>query len=300
MQQALWVGTTEGLHELGEHSRITLAGHEVSSLTGSESGWWAITDGRQVRRREKDGEWKQLTSSRKQELHCMMPTPAGLFVGTSKADLFQLRGRTLQPVRSFADTPGREDWYTPWGGPPDVRSISIDLSGALYVNVHVEGVIRSTDEGKTWESTIDQDSDVHQVLFDLPSGLLLAASARGLAVSHDGGESWRVHDKGLHATYLRAVAVAGETILVTASTGPWTNHAAVYRSPLPGDGEFERCRDGLPDRFSHNIDTFCLAAEGPAVVFGTEEGSVFFSADEGLTWTEAAGGLPPMRCVALA
>jgi photosystem II stability/assembly factor-like uncharacterized protein len=168
----------------------------------------------------------------------------------------------------------------------------------LYVNVHVGGIARSSDGGGSWEPTIDIHSDVHQVLFDPASGLVLAASARGLAFSDNGGKSWQFHTAGLQGTYLRAVAVAGETLLVSASTGPSTRRAAVYRRPLKSEEPFQRCQAGLPQWFSDNIDTFCLAASGSWAAFGTSAGSVFLSQDEGRSWTLAAEGLPPVRCVA--
>jgi photosystem II stability/assembly factor-like uncharacterized protein len=174
-----------------------------------------------------------------------------------------------------------------------------DPSGPLYVNVHVGGVVRSTDHGKTWAPTNDVDADVHEVYVDPAAGLLLAASARGLAISNDQGESWRFETSGLHGRYLRAVAVASETILLTASTGPFTKRAAVYRRSVYGDGLFERCQQGLPEWFSDNIDTACLAASGSWAAFGTSTGEVFLSADEGQSWRMLVEGLPPVRCVAL-
>jgi photosystem II stability/assembly factor-like uncharacterized protein len=177
--------------------------------------------------------------------------------------------------------------------------MSVDPSGLVYVNVHVGGVVRSTDNGRSWTPTIDVHADVHEVLVDPISGLVLAASAHGLAVSRNQGESWRFETGGLHGRYLRAVTVAGETILISASTGPFTKRAAVYRRPAHGDKSFERCQRGLPAWFSENINTACLAASGSWVVFGTSTGEVFLSADEGQSWCLLAEGLPPVRCVTL-
>lgn len=300
MQPRVLVGTTEGLHDLGEKRRIPVAGHEVTSLAWGDSGWWAAIDGREVWRFGSDGEWAPVATVETLRANCLLQTGTELFVGTSEAHLFALRGDALEPVPSFDKVRGREEWFTPWGGPPDVRSMSADPSGGVYVNVHVGGVVRSSDGGSTWKPTLDINTDVHQVLFDLGSNLVLAASARGLAVSDDGGDSWTFSTEGLHGSYLRAVAVAGDTVLVSASTGPSTNRAAIYRRALKGDGPFQRCQQGLPEWFPSNIDTFCVSASGPDVAFGTSEGSLFISSDEGRSWTAVAEGLPPVRWVALA
>jgi photosystem II stability/assembly factor-like uncharacterized protein len=169
------------------------------------------------------------------------------------------------------------------------------------VNVHVGGVVRSPDDGKTWEPTMNIDMDVHQV-FAHPNhrGHVFVASARGLGVSEDGGRSWTFSTDGLHAPYCRAVAVCGGHVLVSASSGPRGTEAAVYRRRLDGSGSFEKCRDGLPESYEDNIDTFCLAARDQHAVFGTEEGAIFVSTDEGNTWhaSEAAQGRA-VRCIAL-
>ena len=300
MQPRVLVGTTEGLHDFGEERRIPVTGHEVTSLAGGDSGWWAAIDDREVWRSEDSGEWAPVATVDTLRANCLLQTGAELFVGTSEAHLFALRGDALEPVPSFEKVSGREEWFTPWGGPPDVRSMSADPSGGVYVNVHVGGVVRSTDGGRWWKPTLDINADVHQVLFDPGSDLVLAASARGLGVSDDGGESWTFSTDGLHGSYLRAVAVAGDTVLVSASTGPSTNCAAIYRRALKGGGPFQRCQQDLPEWFPSNIDTFCLSASGPEVAFGTSEGSLFLSSDEGRSWTAVTEGLPPVRCVALA
>jgi len=131
------------------------------------------------------------------------------------------------------------------------------------------------------------------------SGLLLAATAFGLAISADGGDSWSFETEGLHATYLRAVAIAGDTVLVTASMGPSGKRAAIHRKPLGRSEPFERCRRGLPEWFSANIDTACLVASGTTVAFGTADGLVFLSPDQGRSWEKVVTGLPPIHCVAI-
>lgn len=178
--------------------------------------------------------------------------------------------------------------------------MSEGADGTPYANVHVGGIPRSVDDGRTWEPTIDVDADVHQVLAvpDRP-GLVLAATAHGLAVSEDHGDTWRFDAEGLHAEYCRALAVAGDTLFLSASRSHGGHEAGVYRRPLDSSGAFERCREGLPEWFDGNIDTHWLAASDDIVAFGTSSGEVFVSDDGGSTWELGASGLPDIRCVAI-
>src|SRR3989442_740326 len=128
----------------------------------------------------------------------------------------------------------------------------------------VGALARSRDGGTSWAPTVDIESDVHQVLAHptRPEVVLLAA-AEGFGLSRDGGDSWTFATAGLHAHYLRAVTVAGDQALVSASTGFRGRRSAIYRTPLDGETRFERCRAGLPAWFDDNVDTACLAAAGP-------------------------------------
>jgi photosystem II stability/assembly factor-like uncharacterized protein len=161
----------------------------------------------------------------------------------------------------------------------------------------VGGILRSKDGGRSWEPTIDLKADVHQVLVHQETDRILAPSGRGLAISVDQGQSWSFYRDGLHGSYQRAVTVVDDYLLVSSSTGPYTNQAAVYRKPLEDSGPFERCVSGLPEWFSDNIDTFCLDASGSSVAAGTESGEIYFSSDKGATWSVRVDGLYPVRCL---
>ncbi|MGH2706172.1 MAG: WD40/YVTN/BNR-like repeat-containing protein [Actinomycetota bacterium] len=293
-------GTSDGLYALGGSgatggmAEAQHHGHRVASLAAGGSEVWALLDDRSVLRRDARGAWVALAATTSDPLTCVNHTPAGWLAGTAGAHLLQADSMTA--VSSFDAVEGRERWFTPWGGPPDTRSISASEE-VIYVNVHVGGIPCSTDRGRTWHPTIDVDADVHQALAH--DGLVLGAAAVGLAVSGDQGRSWTVREEGLHSTYLRAVAVAGDTVLVSASRGPGGRQSSIYRGALTG-GTLERCRDGLPEWFSSNIDTGCLAAHEELAVFGTAEGSVFVSEDAGRRWELFAEGLPPVLCLVLA
>lgn len=294
------VGTESGIHvfEDGNAGSVQFPDRKVTAL--GREGWalWTILDGRELWHTAGVDRWSHVWWFHVRTLddlraNCLADTIAGVIVGTSEAHLLRVAGEGLERVGGFDEVDGRAEWYTPWGGPPDSRSISED-EGTVHVNVHVGGIVRSRDFGETWEPTIDIHADVHKVWALTPR--VYAACAQGLAVSKDQGDSWTMRDQGLHSTYSRGVAVCGDTVLVSTSDDHRGEHAAVYRGRLDG-GPLEKCRQGLPEWFDGNIDSYWLDAIPELAAFGTPDGRVFASTDEGATWGEVASGLPGIRCL---
>jgi len=293
----LIVATRDGLHSFdhqGAAGAVAHPGRSVAGVAHAGSDLWAIVEGPQIWRTA-GNEWSRVAELDGLGATCLAPTDDAVLVGSSEARLFRVAGDALEPVAAFDRAEGRSTWYTPWGGPPDTRSIS-EWDDDVYVNVHVGGILRSDDRSETWTPTIDVDADVHRVA--TAEGMVLAACAGGLAVSTDRGATWTMRTDGLEARYARAVTVCGDTVLVSTSNGPRGGRGAVYRGSLASGG-FERCRDGLPEWFGDNIDSSCLDAlpDGSSVAFGTADGRVFASQDGGSTWSELAAGLPPVRAV---
>lgn len=288
------VGSRDGVHVIGSDGRrgaTELAGRSVTAIVRDGPELWAILDRSEVWNAP-GGAWRHVATLEGLAATCLAMTDA-IHVGTSEARLFRLVGSTLEPVVGFDAAPGRETWSTPWGGPPDTRSLS-EWGPDVYVNVHVGGILRTDDGGTTWSPTIDVDADVHQVA--TAEGLVLAAAAGGLVTSADRGATWSERTEGLEARYARAVVVCGDAVLVSTSDGPRGGHAGVYRAPLAG-GAFTRCVEGLPGWFDGNIDTGCLDAlnDGSYAAFGTADGRVYGSDDGGGSWGELAEGLAPVH-----
>jgi hypothetical protein len=298
---SILVGTTQGLFQLGEGSTRPVVNESITALSvgGALS---ALSKSRTVLTALPGDDPEPIATVPEGLVgRCLLLRSAGWLVGTSDARLLRLTAdRVLEPIEGFDAAPGRDHWYTPWGGPPDTRSLAEAADGALYVNVHVGGILRSRDGGETWQPTIDIDTDVHQVLAD-PSepGLVVAATAYGLALSEDGGDTWRFETDGLHARYCRAVAIGGDVVYLSASRSHRGEQGAVYRKRLEDPGPFERCTDGLPEWFDGNVDSHCLAAGAMAVAVAAPPGEVFLSTDAGATWSLAASGLDHPTCVAL-
>jgi hypothetical protein len=291
------VATASGIRTYdggGEEQARELEGHDIRAL--APESWeqlWAVVDERQVWRR--DGGWERVAAIEGLDAMCLADTRAnpegGILVGTSQARLARIGADAkVEFLDAFDRAPGRDQWFTPWGGPPDTRTITEDGEN-VYVNVHVGGVLRSRDQGATWEPTIEIGADVHQVATG--AGRVYAAGARGLSVSADGGASWQLHADGLHARYCRAVAICGGHVLLSASEGPNSSgRAALYRSDLDA-ARLDRCREGLPEWFRGNLDSGCVDAlpDGSLAAFGSENGELYVSTDEGATWRPLASGL---------
>lgn len=288
------VGTADGLIELaldGGEIRRALPGVEVQALSGD----WAIADGRVL----------SLSEGRPWPLphglvgRCVHALPGGrALVGTSDARLVAVGGQSAPATEpSFDAIPGRKEWSTPWGGPPDTRSLAMSSSGPI-VGVHVGGVWRT--ERDQWVEAVPPEADNHQVVAN--GDLVAVAAAIGVGQSTDGGRTWDWHDEGLHAPYCRAAALTDGWLLVSASTGPGSRRGALYRRPIDEPQRpFIPCgdsgKDDLPAAFTHNIDTFELAASGNLAAMGTPTGELYVSEDSGATWTIVADSLPGVRSV---
>ncbi len=301
MEPSILIGTGAGLWELtGDVSRPVeaLAGHSLTALARDGAKTWAVIDGAALW--AFGATWTPRASVEGPPATWVAPTATGPIVGTEQGHLLRLTADSLARLESFEAVQGRDAWYQPWGDPADVRSIAVARDGAIHVNVHVGGVVRSRDGGVSWTPTVDIEADVHQVLaHPTRPEIVLLAAAEGFGLSRDGGDSYQFATAGLHAHYLRAVAVAGEHVLISASAGFHGRRSAIYRRPLDGAPRFERCEAGLPKWFDDNIDTGRLAATGSLVVFGTGDGRVYRSRDAGEHWELALKGLPPVGCVAV-
>lgn len=297
----LLVGTGDGVVELaidGRELRRAQPDVEITAISGD----WAIGARRLL----------ALDTGATVELpeglapRCVLALGGGrALVGTSHARLVEVGGPAGPAIdTSFDEIPTRQSWTTPWGGPPDTRSVAAGPGGTL-AGVHVGGVWRRDPD--RWLEIVPAEADNHQVVAAGPT--VAVAAAIGVGQSDDGGETWTWSDEGLHGSYCRAVAVADDWLLASAATGPGHRESAVYRRPL-GDPErpFEPCgwgdaRDGkgrLPARFPHLIDTFALVAAGGLVAVGSPTGEVYLSEDSGATWRSLTESLPGVHCVEVA
>ncbi len=283
----LRIATAGGLYETAASMSPTVAGpvrifDDIVVAAGRRVLWHGT------------GGWTEI--GRASGVVCAVDAPGGVLIGTEGAHLLRFAAGGFESIDSFDQVPGRDQWYTPWGGPPEVRSVTRTPDNVLLVNVHVGGIARSHDSGRSWQPTVDIHDDVHQVrsVWDR-DGVVLAAASVGLLISNDDGATWRVHTRGLHATYCRATAATDDAVLVSASEGPRGRQSAIYRTNIDATERFDRVTDWIDG----NVDSHAVDARGVFAAFGTPRGEIYESTDSGATWIRTRTGLPAVTSVSI-
>jgi hypothetical protein len=288
----------------GDQRTQEIANQPVRGLApDGRGGALAIVGRHSLRRRAPSGEWATVAAS-EFELSCCMTVRDVIYVGTDDARMLRLSpgSSVLDPIDGFDNVAGRDAWFAGSAivngqrvGPPlGVRSVTANSNGTiLFANVHVGGIPRSMDGGRTWQPTIDINSDVHEVrAHQADPDLVVAASAIGLCISRDAGATWTIERDGLHASYCSAVAFSGDDILVSASTDPFAAQGRIYRRPIRPDGDIVAVEDGLPTWISGKADTGCIATNGSTIVVVDRAGNLYLSTEFGRAWSRSSTELP--------
>jgi hypothetical protein len=288
----------------GDGRAQEIANQPVRGLApDGRGGALAIVGGHSLRRRAPIGEWATVATS-EFELSCCMTVRDTIYVGTDDARMLRLsHGRgVLDLIDGFDSVAGRDAWFAGSAivngqrlGPPlGIRSVAANSNGSiLFANVHVGGIPRSMDGGRTWQPTIDINSDVHEVrAHQANPDIVIAASAIGLCISHDAGATWTIERDGLHAWYCSAVAFSGDDILVSASTDHFAAQGRIYRRPIRPDGDIVAVEDGLPTWINGIADTGCIATNGSTIVVVDRAGTLYLSTEFGLAWSRSSSELP--------
>jgi hypothetical protein len=288
----------------GDERTQELANQVVRGLApDGRGGALAIVSGHSLRRRSPNGEWATVATS-ELELSCCMVVRDTIYVGTEDARMLRLSpgGGVLDPIAGFDRVAGRDAWFAGSAivngqrvGPPlGIRSVAANSNGSvLFANVHVGGIPRSTDGGRTWQPTIDINADVHEVCAHPTNPQIVsAASAIGLCMSRDAGATWAIERDGLHASYCSAVAFSGDDILVAASTDHFAAQGRIYRRPIRPDGDTVAVEAGLPTWLHGIADTGCIATNGSAIAVVDGAGTLYLSTESGLAWSRSSSELP--------
>jgi hypothetical protein len=295
------VGTRDGYHVFSSSGGRdhALAGHHVDAFTPGPGGTWiAIIDGTAVWQHGADGQWSELLTSDLAlvSLTCARDT---VFAGSADARVLRAHNGRLEPLPSFDDAPGRDDWHQV-GPPIEVRSLTSTSDGnVVLANVHVGGILRSLDGGDSWSPTMPVDNDVHEVLAhpEQPN-VVLAAAAVGLLRSHDAGATWDVETGGLASTYSRGIAALGDTLYLSHADGPFAKESHLSSAPIDG-GALTPVTDGLPPTIPGMIDTRMVAARNGTVALASRANQVWSRPRGADEWSHLTDDLEHITCLAV-
>jgi len=241
-------------------------------------------------------EHRHLISGVPERVECLIPTRedhADLLIGTEGAHLYRLRedGDPAQRIESFEQLPCRDQWRTPWGAPPSVRSLAQTSDGWVYADIHVGSIMRSYDNGTTWEPvTPTLNEDVHQVAVTTAAhDHVYANTARGVYISGDRGTTWQHRAADLQERYGRAIAVHPNNpsvILASVSNGPHGDdvHGQLYRSE-DGGRTWQHVRNGFPESTRRNINTFHVAFAQDGTAWAAVGRDLFAGSRDGTEWS---------------
>ena len=296
---------SDGLFAItGDKRTQEIAKQRVRGLApDGRGGALAIVGQHSLRRRAPSGEWATVATS-EFELSCCMAVRDAIYVGTDDARMLRLShgGGVLDPIDGFDNIAGRDAWFAGSAivngqrlGPPlGIRSVAANSNGSiLFANVHVGGIPRSMNGGRTWQPTIDINSDVHEVrAHQADPDIVVAASAIGLCMSHDAGATWTIERDGLNAPYCSAVAFSGDDILVSASTDHFATQGRIYRRPVRPNGDMVAVENGLPNWINGIADTGCIATNGSTIAVVDNGGTLYLSTEFGRAWSRSCSDLP--------
>jgi hypothetical protein len=233
-------------------------------------------------------------------------------------------GATFSLVRSLWDHPHRSQWAPGFGGAA-VHTVVPRSADTVVVAMSTGGVYRSEDDGASFRPTNTGISAyffpdpypefgqcVHKVA--APGGsadVLFAQNHHGVYRSDDDGLNWTSIADGLPSDF-GFVMLAHPHRPGTA----WVIPLVADRERIPPEGKLRVWRttdggaswtsstSGLPDDCFTVVlrDSADVAAEddGDATIaFGTRDGCVYISRDDGRTFEQLAAHLPDVLCVRL-
>ncbi|MBC7790786.1 MAG: exo-alpha-sialidase [Anaerolineae bacterium] len=251
--------------------------------------------------------------------------PDVIYCGVEPAALFESRdaGETWSAVKGLLEHEHRPQWQ-PGGGGLCLHTIILDPAdtGRMLIAISTGGVYRTEDGGKNWSArNVGVRAEflpdkypkfgqcVHKVVNHPkhPERLFLQ-NHWGLYRSEDWGDAWHDVANGVPSDFGFAMQMhpsEPETVYIIPLESDEFRcvpeaKLRVYRTRNAG-GSWEPLSSGLPQKGAFETvlrDSLTSDSMNPAgIYFGTRNGKLFASADDGESWREIADGLPSIVCV---
>ena len=180
----------------------------------------------------------------------------------------------------FKSTDSGQSWSRTNYSHSLVQVISLDNSGTIYVGTSNDGVLRTTDDGNTWQQISTGLTDLNIISLAVTStGNIFCGTADGGVFRLDINEYW---------VYLGLanVAILSLEVDLNGNIYAGTSGYSIYKSINDGN-EWAQIYSGLgDDRFVHSL---AINSEGK-IFAGTDLG-IYRSENEGQSWIQINNGL---------
>jgi photosystem II stability/assembly factor-like uncharacterized protein len=264
--------------------------------------------------------WERCTDIEQEEVYSLGMVKAGgqtrIYTGTEPAHLYVSTdgGRSWTDLPGIREVKGTDEWTFP--APPHiahVKYIAPDPTNTevLYVCVEQGALMKSTDAGKTFSVIFpDAATDAHRISVPRmrPTSLYFtrgdwSSGKEGMYISHDSGAHWeRMNDRSLigypdatlmHPELPNLIFMAGAHTSPNAWAKERTAATSVARS-RDGGTTWERLPGVPPNGSQANIEAMTMNSwPGAFEIFaGNTDGDIYYSSDEGESWTTIVSGLP--------
>lgn len=252
--------------------------------------------------------------------------PGLLFAGSPADGVFTSadNGTTWTPVNTgIAEIPHVTDTAHIY---PEVKSISISTPNVIVSTL--DGIYISTNNGFSWTASNSGITGIDITgIATAGSSVLIGSAKNGVFVSSDNGMTWSRNNAGITSPYINSIIASngmlyvsagyqhvfrsgdGGTSWVAASSGITSEVtelkadssrvlALTNGAPAAPLGLFETADSGsvwteIPTGFTELMST--VSAAGTNVYVGTWDGSIYYSNNNGLAWSNIGSTLPDIR-----
>ena len=317
MGKKLYLGTDSGLVVLekanGQWSRAgaALEGKFVQKLELAEGGrlFAGVTGDGVYVADDPLGPWQRTLEADIRGLAVSPHDSDTIFAGTEPAGVFRSRDRgdTWMELTSVKELPSYSKWSFP--APPNIAHVrTFDFAPGephtVFAGVEVGGLIRSRDDGDTWEEFGEGIyEDVHYILsHPTDPNVMYSTTGEGFYRSRDGARTWEISQEGMPNDYTHPIILqpGNPDVLFIGSAagapptfgGPKGAAAQIYRSRNGGES-WQTLNGGLPETFHGMVRGLVVDPSNDAALYaGTTDGDLYYSEDEGDNWSLLMEGLP--------
>ncbi|MFC7217188.1 S8 family serine peptidase [Streptomyces polyrhachis] len=150
-------------------------------------------------------------------------------------------------------------------------------AGAQSWTVGGGGILRTDDNGRTFQRTGAPDTPYLALVSDAAAKVLVAQTYDGLLISRDGGASWAYEELGLPAS-VTSVSMGGDDLFVRSGKSIWAVRSLAGASPQPAEKVRTVTSSQIIWRFTGDDRLLALQVLGAG-------GGLHLSADGGRTWS---------------